>query len=190
MPSIPNKKFTLILFLIVIADLIASYFCYLQTPLLGDLADNVLPAERCKHILSDPIGIKALTTGESYVSSNRFFVHWFIYHYFNQVPLWLQNFTNPVDSVYMCCAFIKTFTHIGISSIFTYWIVGKNNLRSYRTLIIFGLISSLFLASPYGYFFPMRVVDQSIVYTFAYAFSMFFILLYLHPFVCMHQGMS
>jgi hypothetical protein len=173
---------------IIIIDLVASYFCFLQTPLLGDLANIVLPSPEYSPILSDPLGINLLITGEKHVGPNRFFAHWLPYTYFNNVPFFFQYFTNPIDSVYMSCAILKLGNHLGITYILTRWIVRKTAVLDENFLFIFALISSMSLASPYGFFFPMRIIDQSIIYTFAYSFSFLFLLLYMHPFVNMYLG--
>ncbi|BDS11236.1 hypothetical protein [Aureispira anguillae] len=186
---ISKRSFYILLLFIIGLDLISSYFCYLQTPLLGDLGNIVLPSPSYSHVLNDPLGFRALLTGEKYVGPNRFFAHWLPYTYFNTVPFFFQRFTNPVDSLYISAAILKLFTQLGITALLSHWIVGKTSLLNSRYLLIFTLLSALFLASPRGYFFPMRVVDHSIIYTFAYPFSFFFVLLYLHPFVGMYQGM-
>jgi len=185
-----NSKNTLRLLILAIItiDLVASYFCFLQTPLLGDLANIVLPSPDYSPILSDPLGINLLITGGESVGPNRFFAHWLPYTYFNNVPFFFQYFTNPIDSVYISCAILKLGTHLGITYILTKWIVKKSSFLDENFLFIFALINSMSLASPYGFFFPMRIIDQSIVYTFAYAFSFLFLLIYIHPFVNMYLG--
>lgn len=181
-----NQTLRYFIILVIIIDLIASYFCFLQTPLLGDLANMVLPSEEYAPVLSDPLGFKMLSSGETHTGPNRFFLHWFSYLYFNHFPFFLQNFIHPVDSVYVSCAIHKLFTHIGITYILTSWVTPRIPFFHERFLFIFALLGSLSLASPYGFLFPMRVIDQSIIYTFAYAFSLLALLAYMHPFVKMY----
>jgi hypothetical protein len=183
-----NRFYGYLTILIIFFDLVSSFFIFYQTPLLGDIANIVLPSEGCKNILTDPLGYKAMFLGETYSGPNRFFAHWFTYNYFNSVPLFLQYLFSPINSIYISVAVIKLFTQISISFLLTNWITGSFNFRSINFLKIFSIISACFLSAPHGYFFPLRITDQSVVYTVFYSFSFLFVLIYLHPFVSILFG--
>ncbi|MBW6535718.1 MAG: hypothetical protein K0B11_11960 [Mariniphaga sp.] len=84
-----------------------SFFQYYNSPLQGDLAGHVLPDKLIQPVFDDPFGFQLLKTGEPHSNPNRFFSHWAVAMYFQYFPLWLQNFTNPINSVYLASAIAK-----------------------------------------------------------------------------------
>src|SRR5688572_413829 len=88
--------------------------CYYMTPLDGDLAGIVMPAPAYNKVMEDPFGLGVLLHNETYAATNRFFIHWICSGYFKTVPFALQNFTNPVDSIFLSIAVARTTMHIAL----------------------------------------------------------------------------
>ncbi len=76
----------------------------------GDLAEQLVPepGKGYFQVLHDPLGIQVLIHDKKYETPNRGFAHWTIYAYFMHVPLVLQKFTGPVNSIYLSSAIAKT----------------------------------------------------------------------------------
>src|SRR5690606_13892772 len=109
-------KKTLILLIIafLVADIGYTFLQNYYTPFDGDMAGGIVPDAEVKLILDSPLGLKVFEENIQYPNPNRFFCHWSFYTYFNSFPLFLQNFTNPIDSAYLSCAFAKTLIQVAL----------------------------------------------------------------------------
>lgn len=177
------SKKLLIYFLafLILIDLGYSFLQYYNTPLDGDMAGCIVPSAGVKNILIDPFGISVLTENTSYPNPNRFFSHWVYHGYFRNVPLFIQNFTNPINSVYLSAALAKIIMHALILFLLAVYISRTRNFTKLDFLISAALVVPLFQANGYaGY---MGIIDGSITYTFFYALPMGLLLLFYLPFL-------
>ena len=149
-------------------------------PLDGDMVDGIIPNGDVSQILNDPFGISVITNNAVYSNPNRFFAHWTFFTYFNYVPIWLQNFTNPIESVYLACAIAKILIQVSIMTLLALYITGKRKFFDGEFLIVSILITPLFQIN--GYRSNMGIIDPSITYTFFYALPCALLLLFYLPF--------
>lgn len=169
-----------ILFLLLLADLTYSFVQHYSMPLDGDMAGGIVPSEDVKPILKDPFGISVITDNAVYPNPNRYFAHWTYFTYFNNVPLWLQRFVAPIESVYLTCAIAKIFIQILIMTLLAFFITGRQKKINSDFLIAAILIVPLFQTN--GYRSYMGIIDPSITYTFFYALPCAILLLFYLPF--------
>jgi len=169
-----EKLLVLFLILILLGDLTYSFAEYYFTPIDGDLTSGVAYNEHIQKIFDDPFGLKMLITGEKHINPNRFFSHIFQKEYMQAVPLWLQNFTDPITSVYLSSALLKMFVHLlflfllgGIISR-TYNILKKSFLTA--TVLIVPLIQVN------GYWGHMGINDHATTYVFFFALPLVLLL--------------
>lgn len=170
-----------LLILFVLADLGYTFWQNYQLPLEGDMPQIVLPAPDCQKVLEDPFGWAALTRQEVYVAPNRFFAHAGMGAYFKSVPFVLQALgVSPLDSIYATCALFNTLVQALIMYVLGRYATGTWSLRSRRLWATMALLVPLFQIG--GYHDHMGVADNSITYTFFYAFPLLLLLLYFLPF--------
>ncbi|QKG80815.1 hypothetical protein [Tenuifilum thalassicum] len=172
-----KKVFALLIVALLLADIGYTFLQNYYTPFDGDMASGIVPAEDVKPILESPFGIRAILYHTTYPNPNRFFCHWTFYKYFNYVPLFLQNFTSPLNSAYLSCALAKTIIQIII--IFLLSILISGGVMKFDFLVAAILITPLFQTNGYrGY---MGIIDPSTTYTFFYALPTILILIYFTP---------
>jgi hypothetical protein len=151
-------------------------------PLDGDLATSVLISEYSayKPLMNDPFGFGIIARDTSWPNPNRFFGHWFLSVYMRHVPLILQAFASPINSVYLACAIIKTLIQVAFIYLLAGYISGKWNVYNRQFILAAILITPLLQASGYNSY--MGIIDQSITYTFFYALPLCLLLLFYLPF--------
>ncbi|MCK5822731.1 MAG: hypothetical protein KAG95_01925 [Bacteroidales bacterium] len=171
----------LFLFLLLLTDLSYSFVQHLSQPLDGDMAWNIIPSNDVKPILENPLGINAILKDKTYANPNRFFCHWSFREYFLSAPLFLQNFTEPINSIYLSCAISKIIIQIILIILLAMAISGTNNILKMDFIIAAILVSPLFQTN--GYRTYMGIIDPSITYTFFYALPCAILLLYFSPFI-------
>ena len=174
-----NSLFLIFIGTFLISDFTFSFIQYYNNPLQGDLAGHVLPDELIQPVFDDPFGFHLLKTGEPHSNPNRFFVHWALAKYFQYIPLWLQNFINPINSVYLASAIAKLAIHMLFIYILVFFISGRINPAKKNFLIAAVIVAPLFQV--YGYWSRMGIVDKSIVYTFFYALPLVMLMLFFLP---------
>ena len=177
--SAQHRLFLILAGIFLIGDLTFSFIQYYNTPLSGDLAGHVLPDNVIQPVFDDPFGFHLLLTGEPHSNPNRFFVHWALAEYFQNVPQFLQNFTTPINSVYLASAVAKLATQLLFVYLLAFFISGSANPVKKNFLIVAVLIAPLFQA--YGYWSRMGIIDKSIVYTFFYAIPLVVLMLFFLP---------
>jgi hypothetical protein len=176
-----NKRYVVWLsILFVLLDLGYSYIQHLQLPLEGDIAPIVLPGPWYSHVLQDPFGWAVLAKNEVYAGPNRFFAHAFMSGYMKYMPLWLQRFTDPVSSIYVACALFKTAVQALLLYLLAVYSTGAQRLTGRKLWLVAALLVPLFQTG--GYNEQMGVIEQSVTYTFFYAFPLALLLLLLLPF--------
>jgi hypothetical protein len=174
----------IILILLLLIDLGYSFAQHLGQPLDGDMAWNIVPSNDVKPILDSPFGTAVFFSETTYPNPNRFFCHWIFKEYFETIPLLLQKFVQPIDSIYLSCAIAKILIQIFLIFLLSVAITGNSNLFKLDFVIIAFLIAPLFQIN--GYRSYMGIIDPSITYTFFYALPCAIILLYFLPFILNH----
>ena len=167
----------LVLILFLLGDLTYSFLQYYYIPLDGDISAGVVPSSFVQQLLDDPFGVQMLSTGEKHVNPNRFFAHFFFKEYLQKVPIFLQNLTDPITSVYFACTLLKIMTHLLVIFIISALISETKNILDKNFLICAALITPLIQAN--GYWEHMGINDHSITYTFFYALPVVILMLYL-----------
>jgi len=174
-----RKEKLLVLFLIIflIGDLTYSFLEYYYTPIDGDLTSGVAFNEHIQKIFDDPFGFKMLITGDRHINPNRFFSHIFQKEYMQAVPLWLQNLTDPITSVYLSCALLKMFVHLLFLFILGGLISGTHNILKKPFLIVTALLVPFIQVN--GYWGHMGINDRATTYVFFFALPLVLLLAYL-----------
>ena len=168
------------LFLLLLADLTYSFLQHYSMPLDGDMAGGIVPAEDVNPVLKDPFGFSVITENAVYPNPNRFFAHWTYFTYFNQVPILLQRFVSPFDSIYLASAIAKILIQLLILTLLAFYLTGRQKIFNADFLIAAILIVPLFQTN--GYRSYMGIIDPTITYTFFYALPCAIILLFYLPF--------
>lgn len=176
-----NKAKLLIVILVIflLGDLTYSFFEYYYIPIDGDLTAGIVPSVDVQQVLNDPFGFHLLISGEKHVNPNRFFTHFFFKEYMQKVPIWMQNMTDPITSVYLSCALIKIFIHVLFIFILSALISGTKNILDKKFLIVAALNVPFIQAN--GYWGHMGINDRATTYTFFYALPVVLLMLYLMP---------
>ncbi len=175
-----DRLIVLVLILLLLGDVGFSFYQYLQMPLDGDLADIVLPSDRCDEVLADPLGLTALFEGEVYTSPNRWVVHALLSNYMRSMPLMLQVFWAPIPSIYLSAALLKVLTHLLLLFVAGLYLDLLGISKKIYLLVSLLILSSFFQAV--GYHSSMGMIDQSLSYASFYALPLGIFLLYLYPF--------
>ena len=108
--------------LFLLFDLSYSFVQYYTSPIGGDIAEVVIPKKNTGYYqaLQDPFGFDVLTKNDAYPNPNRFFAHYLTSNYFLHIPRLLQNFTSPINSIYLSIAISKIATHLLFLLLFLY----------------------------------------------------------------------
>ncbi len=161
-------------------DISYSFYQHSLMPLDGDIAETVVPASWMNKLYNDPFGFKVLSSGEYYPNPNRFFSHWSMAASLKTMPFMLQHIFTPINSIYVSCALIKTIIQILFIFLIAFGISGKKKFFSWENILIPAvIITPLFQSEGYNRF--MGVIDQSITYTFFYAFPLALLLIFCLP---------
>jgi hypothetical protein len=171
-------KIALVSFLLFFIFL--SFKRYYYFPLDGDLPGIVLPAACYIPVMKDPFAINVIVHDSVYAAPNRFFTHFFLSGYFKTIPLWLQRFFAPLDSVYIACALAKTAVHFCLIYLIALLTTNRKKFWNTDVLLVASIINPLF--QTYGYYDSMSVIDNSITYVFFYAMSLTMVFLFFLPF--------
>lgn len=179
------KKYIIFYMLVIllVADVGYSFLQFYNSPMDGDMAGGIVPAECVNTILENPLGLKAILENQPYPNPNRFFSHWIFKEYFNRTPLLFQRFSEPIESAYLSCAMAKILIMVSLILILAVSIAGIKDILKTKFLIAAVLVTPLFQAN--GYRTYMGIVDSSTTYTFFYALPIVFLLIYFLPLI--HQ---
>jgi hypothetical protein len=172
---IENKfRLNYILILLVVADLVFSFVQHKQLALDGDMAGIIVPSKSYETVLHDPFGMNVLLYDSVYAAPNRYFIHAIMKAYFTEVPKLFQGFIEPIESVYIAAALIKTIIQTSLLLLITAFVclTLKTRFRDYFLVMI--ILSPLF--QTFGYHGYMGIIDHSITYTFFYGLSSVFAL--------------
>ncbi len=147
----------------------------------GDLPAIILFTYQYEFLQGEPFGWKAISEGVRYGGVNRYFVHWYISGFYKTIPSFLQNFVNPIDSIFIAAGISKTAIHLSLLSILAMMIVGAKKLWNKEVLIAMLILVPLFQSGGHFYRY-FGIVSQSFTYSSFYALPLFLLLLYLKPF--------
>jgi hypothetical protein len=106
--SFTNKYYHLLLLILLIGDIIFSYYQFSLFTIDGDVPRIAVPEKSYLGVLADPFGFNILKTGEMHAGSNRYFAHITEYYYMREAPIFFQHFVSPIDSIYLSAAIAKT----------------------------------------------------------------------------------
>jgi len=169
-----EKLLVIFLILFLLGDLTYSFLEYYYTPIDGDLTSGVAYNEHIQKIFDDPFGFKMLITSEKHINPNRFFSHIFQNEYMQAVPLWLQNFTDPITSVYLSTALLKMFVHLLFLFILGGMISGTYNILKKSFLTATVLLVPLIQVN--GYWGHVGINDHATTYVFFFALPLVLLL--------------
>lgn len=175
------KGLNISLIILLIIDLVFSFYQYYYIPLDGDMAAIIVPSPQFQKMMQDPFGMHALNNHEMYMGSNRFFAHWTMKLYFETIPILLQHFTDPITSIYLSCAFAKIITHLLLVILVWFYCLEKPIIKSLHFILFTLIISSFF--QTYGFHNTMGIIDTSITYQFFYAWPMCLLMVFYLPFI-------
>jgi hypothetical protein len=169
----------LALVLAVVVGLVLTFIRKYHAPLDGDIAPIVWPRADYAHILRDPFGWEALTHQRLYAGPNRFFAHLGMFLYFRNVPLWLQRFLPPIDSLYATVALFNTGVQALLLYVLGWYASGTRHLGSLRLWLAMALMLPFFQTT--GYYSQMGIVDNSATYNFFYGLPLALLLVLFWP---------
>ena len=177
-----EKSLITVILILLLLDLGFSFYQHYQLPLHGDITDIVLPTPSTGNykVLHDPFGLNVLINDEKYGNPNRFFAHWTTSTWFKSMPLLLQQFVDPIDSIYLSSAIAKIIIQILLIWLLAVYISNRKNILNLDFLIAALLITPLF--QTYGYNRYMGIIDQSVIYSFFYALPLGLLMLFYLPF--------
>ncbi len=173
------NRYVFIIIALLFCDVVYSFYQHKGQVLDGDLAPVVLPSKDYTEVLNDPFGVRVLTQGMEYSAPNRYFCHIAMYGYFRTIPLFLQRFVEPIESVYLASALFKTVLQVFLIWLLIQYAKSKEE-RRYDWLILALLLTPLF--QTHGYSGYMGIISGAITYTFFYAFPLALLLLFFLPF--------
>ncbi|GGB67990.1 hypothetical protein GCM10007424_04960 [Flavobacterium suaedae] len=167
--------------IVLIGSLVHSYIQYSKSTIDGDVSRIVVSAPPYDKVLKDPLGLSALK-GEEYGATNRYTAHLIMSEYFLNIPLFLQNFVSPVQSVFLSIYLMKFLTHLLLLFLISYYVSAWNNF-SWKSIIIAAvLINPLFYTGSSSIKEYMAIIDPAITYVMFYALPFCALLLFLLPF--------
>jgi len=175
-----KRKLNLILIVLLLIDVAYSFNQHLHMKLDGDLHRVVLRDSDCNKVLDDPFGLSVVLEHKSYVGPNRFFAQWMGYAYFRSAPFLFQFFADPIDSIYLSCAFAKIAIQLFIIALLSFYISFFKSLKLKEFLMAAVLVTPLFQTSGYNSY--MGIIDESVSYNFSYSLPFGLLLLFFLPF--------
>jgi len=171
---------TIAMALLLVADLAYSGYQYYHQALEGDIAGIVLPSEGYTRVLDDPFGISVLTDGETYPATNRYFAHAAMAGWFRTMPFLLQNFMEPLDSIYFSAAMAKLLMHLLLLLMLGMYVSGSTRIAGFDLLLGMVLVTPLF--HNWGSGMYIGFIDYSVTYAFFYALPMGLLMLFFLPY--------
>jgi len=171
------------LLIFILLALSKSFNQYLVASLDGDIAESVLPYPSVQKTFEDPFGIKTIMNNDKHLGTNRFFSHYFLHKTFRKLPPLLQNFCDPIESVYFSSAIAKIVIQIIILFLLTFIISGKIKVFSIEFLTTAALLIPFFQTNGKYLAHEIGIMDKYVSYCFFYALPLIFLLLYYIPII-------
>lgn len=164
---------------LLLADSVHSFRQHYQMCMDGDMTFNVTLSEDVQKVLHDPFALNVLLHDEQYMNPNRFFSHWTNHAYCWNVPLWLQQFVDPITSIYLSQAIFKLGLQLILIFILAYYISPNYKWYQAERLLPALLVTPFF--QTLGFNIQMGIIDKSMTYDFFYAFPIIFLLIFFIP---------
>ncbi len=174
------------LIIFLIADLSISFLQYYNVPIDGDLPMIAAPSYHYADVLKDPIGLHAIQQNNPVGGMGRFSAHWSMYTFYHHVPIWLQVFVEPINSVYLASALFMLLVQLILMVVLARFITQKNHIFHSSNLLIYFLLTPLFQTN-FNYD-VMGLIDHAPTYVFFYAWPIALFLLCYLPFYNMFFG--
>lgn len=190
---ISKKHIALLLYvalsLFILFCLFKSFKQFYGFSLDGDIIESVVPLPGVQKIFDDPSGIKTIINNDKHLGPNRFFAHYSTYKVFRELPILLQNFCDPVESLYYTAAISKLFMLIMLLFLLSVIISGKRKIFSLKFILIIAVLIPFFQINQGNLAHEMGIIDSSITYSFFYALPLVFVLAYYIPlcFTLLHE---
>jgi len=168
---------TTVLFLL--GDIVHSFRQHMQMAIDGDMGMNVMQIDGIDKILKDPFAVGVLIDHDVYPNPNRFFSNWSNATYCWNAPLLLQHFTDPITSVYLSQAILKTCIQLALILLLAAFINPFAKIWQAEFLLPALLVTPFF--QTFGFNRQMGIIDQATTYDFFYALPLVFLLLFFLP---------
>ena len=153
------------LLVFVLFDLSNSFKQYCWATLDGDIAETVLPYPSIQKTFDDPTGVKTIINNDKHLGTNRFFTHFFMYETFRKIPALLQNFCNPINSVYYTSALSKLMMQILLLLLLAIIVNGNFKLFSLKFLVVMAVILPFFQTNGWRLVREAGIIAPSITYS-------------------------
>lgn len=171
---------TIILSCFIMCDLVFSVVSYHQLPIDGDFPRITVPLNY-DYILKDPIGIQAIIKDTTYAGAGRYTCHAAVRFWSKNVFHAVNKFSpDPIESVFLMSALFSILVHILFVWLAFKYITIRIKLTVNQKLLVIAMSTS-FIQMAYLYY-SIGVVDQSVTYTFFYAFPLLVLTWNLFPF--------
>lgn len=177
-------RYWLLAFAIVL-DTGYSFLQHFNTSLDGDMAAIIVPEDKYRLVMQDPFGSTVLE-GKDYHASNRYFAHAAMMGYFRSIPLALQHLTDPVNSVYLSAAILKSCLQIGLIALLAAYSVAPGHRRKQDMLLAALLVVPWF--QTFGYSLQMGIIEKAPTYACFYPLPLAFLLAFFLPFFWRYQS--
>lgn len=177
--------FQIIFWAFVLFDLGASFEQHRGKLLDGDMVESLVPDSSYFQLFADPFGLEVLRTGSPINNPNRFFGHWLYYYGYQGLIDFFQNFTSPIESLYLAAATCKILFQLSLLLLLAYF-VRQYSPKKWPWVYYLALISPLFQVD--GFYRQMGLIDLSLTYSFFYALPSIFLLIGLAPIILHLSG--
>lgn len=175
-----KKLIYILLLILVLTDLTYSFCQYYTTPLDGDIAGGVVPDSFVEEIFEDPFGFNAIANNSQHANPNRYFSHLLFRDYFKHVPLSLQAYVSPIESIYITTSIAKIILHLLLLYLLAAIISGVRS--AFKMKFLMGVVLVFPFLQANGYSGYMGIIDSSPTFTFFYALPLIFTFLAFFPF--------
>ncbi|MCT4665551.1 MAG: hypothetical protein N4A45_09990 [Flavobacteriales bacterium] len=172
----------------VITILLLGYFghnlwlnfeAHTHVPLDGDFVYVTHPRDSYKKILDHPFGFPAIFNGEEYPATNRYFAHYIFREYALGMPLFLQKWFSPIDSIYLSIAILKILSISLIIYLLSVITTGKFMIFNFFNVFLYAFFISFVLHGKYYHHYGL--IDYASTYAFNYTTGFIFLLIYYLP---------
>jgi hypothetical protein len=181
---VKDKHGKILQYLILLVLLLDTVYTFKQAygkALDADIVQVVLPAEAYSKVLKDPFGFSVLFHHKSYAGTNRYFCHAAMYLWFRPVHSAVSFFFHDkVTALYVVSALFSALIYLLIVFLFASYSARRFSFSSKHFLI------SVLLAIPFihlnGFNWNIGIIDNSVSYTFFYAFPLCLLFIWFFPF--------
>lgn len=176
---------TIMLSCFIIFDLMFSATRYHQLPIDGDFSKIAVPLYY-DYVLKDPIGIHAITKDTTYSGAGRYTCHAAVRFWSKNVFHAVDKFSSdPIESIFLMSALFSILVHILFVWLAFKYISIRIKLSINQKLLVIGMSTSFIQMA--CLYYSIGVVDQSLTYTFFYAFPLLVLTWNLFPFYRSYQ---